>query len=199
MSPDRAVPVSPPLARQPFRRHRSLTDVESLGRTDALARLHQRHYPELVRLGFALTGDWGLAEELAQEAFVRTWQRWNAIRRPEAAPAYLRTTVVNLARSGARMRLREIRAWLAVPTRAPGEPDVSTDVVRALAQLPRRKRECVVLRYYPDLSEAHTAAVLGVTVGTIKSQTAKALRRLQPLLTDTSAMQGTGSDKGSST
>ena len=188
-----------PSERQPFRRHGSLTDVESPSRTDALARLHQRHYPELVRLGFAVTGDWGLAEELAQEAFVRTWHRWNAIRRPEAAPAYLRTTVVNLARSGARKRLRETRAWLAVPMRTPGEPDVSTDVLRALAQLPRRKRECVVLRYYLDLSEADTAAVLGVTVGTIKSQTAKALQRLQPLLTDTSALQGTGSDKGSST
>ena len=96
--------------------------VDTPGRTDALARLHERHYPELVRLGFALTGDWSMAEELAQEAFVRTWYRWHAIRQPEAAPAYLRTTVVNLARSGARRRLREIRAWLDVPVPRPGEP-----------------------------------------------------------------------------
>jgi RNA polymerase sigma factor (sigma-70 family) len=55
-------------------------------------------------------------------------------------------------------------------------------LLRALARLPARKRACVVLRFYLDLSEADTAAALGVSVGTVKSQTAKALRRLQRLL-----------------
>ena len=57
-------------------------------------------------------------------------------------------------------------------------------MLRALARLPVRKRACVVLRFYFDLSEAETAAVLGVSVGTVKSQTAKALRRLGQLLAE---------------
>jgi len=60
-------------------------------------------------------------------------------------------------------------------------------VLRALAQLPPRKRACVVLRYYLDLSEADTAAALGISVGTVKSQTARALQQLRPLLADSSA------------
>ena len=91
-------------------------------RHDGLAQLHQRYYPELVRLAFALTGDWSLAEELAQEAFVRAWRSWGSIRRQQSAPAYLRATVVNLARTSLRQRLREIRAWrdVATPTSSRG-------------------------------------------------------------------------------
>jgi Sigma-70 region 2 len=93
--------------RQPFRRRGSLTDVEP-SRHDGLAQLHQRYYPELVRLAFALTGDWSLAEELGQEAFVRAWRSWGTVRRKQSAPAYLRATVINLARTSLRQRLREI-------------------------------------------------------------------------------------------
>jgi RNA polymerase sigma-70 factor (sigma-E family) len=171
------------LPRQPFRRRSGLTDVEP-SRHDGLAQLHQRYYPELVRLAFALTGDWSLAEELGQEAFVRAWRSWDTIRRKQSAPAYLRATVINLARTSLRQRLREIRAWrdVAIPRQA--EAAVSPDVLHALARLPPRKRECVVLRYYLDLSEADTAAALGISVGTVKSQTARALQRLRPLLSD---------------
>jgi RNA polymerase sigma-70 factor (sigma-E family) len=156
-------------------------------RHDGLAQLHQRYYPELVRLAFALTGDWSLAEELGQEAFVRAWRSWGSIRRKQSAPAYLRATVINLARTSFRQRLREIRAWrdVAIPRQA--EAAVSPDVLHALARLPQRKRACVVLRYYLDLSEADTAAALGISVGTVKSQTARALQRLRPLLADASA------------
>jgi DNA-directed RNA polymerase specialized sigma24 family protein len=116
-------------------------------RNEALAGLHQRYYAEMVRLAFALTGDWGLAEELTQEAFVRAWRRWGAIRRAESAPAYLRTTVVNLARSSLRRRAREIRAWLDAPARQQIEPSVSTDVLRALAQLPQSERGSRPIRH----------------------------------------------------
>jgi len=173
--------------------------VDSPPRNEALAALHQRYYAGLVRLAFALTGDWGLAEELTQEAFVRAWRRWGAIRRAESAPAYLRATVVNLARSSLRKRVKEVKAWLEVPAPRQTEPSVSTDVLRALARLPRRKRECVVLRYYLDLSEAETAATLGITVGTVKSQTARALQRLQPLLSDSSPALGGRPHGGEST
>jgi len=156
-------------------------------RHDGLAQLHQRYYPELVRLAFALTGDWSLAEELAQEAFVRAWRSWARIRRQQSAPAYLRATVINLARTSLRQRLREIRAWRDVPTPHQAEAAVSPDVLRALASLPHRKRACVVLRYYLDLSEADTAAALGISVGAVSIKTNRAMQRLRPLLADGSA------------
>ena len=84
-------------------------------------------------------------------------------------------------------RLREVRAWRDVATPRQAEATVSPDVLYALASLPHRKRACVVLRYYLDLSEADTAAALGISVGTVKSQTARALQRLRPLLADGSA------------
>jgi len=153
-------------------------------RREALALLYERHYAELVRLAFAMTSDWGLAEELAQEAFVRVWRSWGNIRDQESAPAYLRTTVVNLARRSLRRKLQERRAWSSARDPRSADPGESVDLLRALACLPSRKRACVVLRFYLDLSEADTAAVLGVSVGTVKSQTAKALRRLELLLAE---------------
>jgi RNA polymerase sigma-70 factor (sigma-E family) len=157
-------------------------------RRDAVGVLYERHYAELVRLAFALTSDWDLAEELAQEAFVRVWRSWGNIRDQQSAPAYLRTTVVNLARRSLRRRLQERRAWPAPGDRRSADHGESVDLLRALARLPARKRACVVLRFYLDLSEADTAAALGVSVGTVKSQTAKALRRLQQLLAEPSTI-----------
>jgi RNA polymerase sigma-70 factor (sigma-E family) len=147
-------------------------------RRHAVALLYERHYAELVRLAFALTSDWDLAEELAQEAFARAWRSWGNIRDQQAAPAYLRTIVVNLARRSLRRRLQERRAWPDAGDVQAADPAESIDLLRALARLPARKRACVVLRFYMDLSEADTAAALGVSVGTVKSQTAKALQRL---------------------
>jgi len=135
-------------------------------RRDALALLYERHYAELVRLAFALTSDWDLAEELAQDAFVRVWRSWGNIRDQQSAPAYLRTTVVNLARGSLRRRLQERRAWRDARDQRSADPDASIDLLQALTRLPARKRACVVLRFYLDLSEADTAAALGVSVGT---------------------------------
>jgi RNA polymerase sigma-70 factor (sigma-E family) len=153
-------------------------------RREALALLYERHYAELVRLAFALTSDWGLAEDLAQEAFVRVWRSWGNIRDPQSAPAYLRTTVANLARRSLRRRLQERRAWYGARDLRSADPGEGVDLLRALARLPARKRACVVLRFYLDLSEADTAAALGLSVGTVKSQTAKALRKLEQLLAE---------------
>ncbi len=172
--------------------------MDRLSRHEALALLHECHYADLVRLAFALTGDWGLAEDLVQEAFVRVWRGWGNIRDQQSAPAYLRTTVVNLARRSLRHRLQERRAWSGIGDPRSADPGSDIDLLRALARLPARKRACVVLRYYQDLSEADTAAVLGVSVGTVKSQTAKALVRLQALLAgaSTTSVPRPGHDHG---
>lgn len=158
--------------------------MDSASRRDALARLYQRHYQELVRLGFGLTTDRGLAEELAQEAFVRAWRSWWTIRDERSAPAYLRATVVNLAHTSLRRRLRERHALRDPCESRDRDVEAGLDLLRALARLPPRKRACIILRYYVDLSEQDTALALGVQVGTVKSQTAKGLRMLQEMLAD---------------
>lgn len=167
-------------------------------RREAMALLFERHYAELVRLAFALTSDWALAEELVQEAFVRVWRSWANIRDQQSAPAYLRSCVVNLARTSLRRAVRERRAWHDISAPGSAEQGADIDLLRALARLPARKRACVVLRFYMDLSEADTAAALGVSVGTVKSQTAKALLRLQHLLAEPAAIPAArpGRDRG---
>ena len=103
-------------------------------RREVLALLYERHYAELVRLAFALTSDWDLAEELAQEAFVRAWRSWGNIRDQQAAPAYLRTTVVNLARKANRRASRERLAWPGAEDPRSADPGASIDMLRALAR-----------------------------------------------------------------
>ena len=154
-------------------------------RDEHVAALYYRHRPELVRLAIGLVGDVDEAEEVVQDAFAGLLRRWSALRELEAAPAYLRAAVVNGAR--ARWRRRALRERMIGFFRGPSEtsePDIAerSTVLTAIGRLPLRKRACVLLRYYADLSEAETAAVLGVSVGTVKSQTAKALAQLAGLL-----------------
>jgi DNA-directed RNA polymerase specialized sigma24 family protein len=78
-------------------------------RDEAIATPFYACYPKLVRTGYSLAGDWAVAEEMAQEAFVRLWHKWRWIRDPETAPAYLYRTVVNLGNSAIRRRALERR------------------------------------------------------------------------------------------
>jgi RNA polymerase sigma-70 factor (sigma-E family) len=155
------------------------------GRDEELSRLFEVHYADTVRLAFYLTGSWAVGEDLAQEAFVRLWRRWGRLRDHHAAAGYLRTTVVNLSRSALRRRLLELRHQQAIGA-AEHDTDLvaGLDVRRALAALPARKRACVVLRHLVDLSVEETAAVLGISTGSVKSQTHKGLRLLEAALSD---------------
>jgi RNA polymerase sigma-70 factor (sigma-E family) len=168
-------------------------------RDEAIEVLFFALYPRLARTAFGLVGDWDLAEQLAAEAFLRLWRRWPWLRDQQAAPAYLQRTVVNLARGSVRRMVAERRAlarggiqWLGEA--AVDGSDLAADLAlrRAVAALPYRKRACVVLRYLVGLSEAETADVLGVTVGTVKSQTHKALRQLRDALDEPAEVAQTG-------
>lgn len=159
-------------------------------------------YPQLVRTAFGLVGDWALAEQLVQDAFLRVWRRWGWLRDPQAAPAYLHRTVVNLARGAVRRRVSERRALARggfevgdESLQNVDEPHVGVALRQAIETLPYRKRACVVLRYLAGLSEAETADALGVSVGTVKSQTHKALRQLRELL-DEPAEVTPGGERG---
>ncbi|MEU5628130.1 SigE family RNA polymerase sigma factor [Streptomyces tendae] len=147
----------------------------------------ERHYAELARLAHLLTGEPDAADDLAADALLALWHRWDRVRAADHPVAYARGVVANLARTRVRTAVRERRRvalfWAQREERTEN-PDVAgvVDVQEALRQLPFRKRACVVLRHAFDLSEKETALTLGVSVGTVKSQTSKGVAELQRLL-----------------
>ncbi|MEU1043166.1 SigE family RNA polymerase sigma factor [Streptomyces sp. NPDC005551] len=147
----------------------------------------ERHYAELARLAHLLTGEADAADDLAADALLALWHRWDRVRAADRPVAYARGVVANLARSRIRSAVRERRRvtlfWAQREDRVEN-PDVPgvVDVQEALRRLPFRKRACVVLRHAFDLSEKDTALALGVSVGTVKSQTSKGMAELQRLL-----------------
>ncbi|MBW8740517.1 MULTISPECIES: SigE family RNA polymerase sigma factor [Streptomyces] len=147
----------------------------------------ERHYAELARLAHLLTGEADAADDLAADALLALWNRWDRVRAADHPVAYARGVVANLAKTRIRSAVRERRRislfWSQreEKTENPDIPGV-VDVQTALRKLPFRKRACVVLRHAFDLSEKDTALALGVTVGTVKSQTSKGMAELQRLL-----------------
>jgi RNA polymerase sigma-70 factor (sigma-E family) len=159
--------------------------VSSRPVTDDLAALYVVHYKQLVRLAALLLDETAACEDVVQEAYVKLAAsgRLERLRDPNAALAYLRTTVMNLARSSLRRRL--VAAKHAPVLHRPDRVDDGmaqvvdrTAIVRAMRTLPRRMREAVALRYYADLTEAQTAELMGVSTGAVKSYTSRGLERL---------------------
>jgi len=155
---------------------------------DALVALYRGHRLPLLRLAVLLTDDRGVAEDVVQDAFVALQRRWSAVD-PAAAAGYLRTSVVNGARSVHRRRLVARRhAWVGDLGEAPPADlaallaDEHREVVEALRRLPRRQREVLVLRYWSELSEAEIAEALGVARGTVKSSASRGLAALNEQL-----------------
>ena len=153
--------------------------------TDELAALYVLHYRSLVRLAALLVDDTAACEDIVQEAYVTlaAGRRLEQMRDPDAGLAYLRTTVLNLARSSLRRRLVATKYAPLVHHADRIDDSVvqvvdRTAIVRAMRTLPRRMREAVALRYYADLSEAQAAEVMGVSAGAVKSYTSRGLERL---------------------
>ena len=134
----------------------------------------------LLRTAFLLTGDRGLAEDLLQTALAKSWFAWGRIDGPPEP--YVRRVLATTYATWWRRRWRSEYPTGELPERT-AVPDTSVDdrdaLWRALGVLPRRQRAVVVLRYYEDLSEVQTADALGVSVGTVKSQSSKALAALR--------------------
>jgi RNA polymerase sigma-70 factor (sigma-E family) len=138
----------------------------------------QRH----LRLALLLTGDRWRAEELLQDSLVKMYERWRKLSRHDDLHAYLRRVLVNNHTSIWRRHRRE-NLVADVPDRAiPAGFDSDIEVKRALMSLPSRQRAVVVLRLYEDLSERQAAEALGCSVGTVKSQYARALEKLRHLV-----------------
>lgn len=159
-----------------------VTERSARGRA-RLEELYRVQVAPLQRLAFLLTGDHHLAEDITQQAFVRFYRRFFDLRDPAAAPAYLRRTVVNLARSHHRKgrREREHLAAQAPPPEGHAQPSVEDHdwMVRTIAALPYRQRAAIVLRFYEDLTERQAADVLGCSTAAMKSLTARAMSALR--------------------
>ena len=138
----------------------------------------------LLRTTYLLTGSRTDAEDLLQTALAKTYLAWDRIREREAVDGYVRRVMVNTQTSVWRRRRVDEYPTDALPERADTrdateDSDLHDALWTALAALPAKQRAMVVLRYYEDLSEAETARVLGVAVGTVKSTTSRALLRLR--------------------
>jgi RNA polymerase sigma-70 factor (sigma-E family) len=134
----------------------------------------------LLRTAYLLTGEHALAEDLLQTALAKCWSAWGRIDGPPEP--YVRRTIATTYASWWRQKWRTERSTDVLPELAArsGHAVEDRDMLwRALRPLPRGQRAVVVLRYYEDLSEAETAAALGVSVGTVKSQAARAVATLR--------------------
>jgi RNA polymerase sigma-70 factor (sigma-E family) len=161
---------------------------------DAAARAAFQSYvvgrsPALLRTAYLLTGNRADAEDLLQTALAKTYLAWDRIRDREAVDGYVRRVLVTTQTSAWRRRRPE-SLYDEVPE-VPGrdrhaDADLHDALWTALGRLGKKQRAIVVLRYYEDLSEADTARVLGVSVGTVKSTTSRALSLLRedPTLRD---------------
>ncbi|HEX3512887.1 MAG TPA: SigE family RNA polymerase sigma factor [Trebonia sp.] len=174
----------------------AITDKYSLedGVTGSLdfADFVRRRSTPMLRTAWLLTGgDWALAEDLAQAAFSEVWRHWTRVSVMEAPDAYAHKVMLNTFLSWRRRRwMAEISTERSVvsPATTGGFATVDRrEVLRhALRQLTTKQRAVITLRYFEDRSEAETAAIMGCSVGTVKSQASRAIAKLrkQPGLAD---------------
>ena len=168
---------------------RTGTDAESF------AAVFNAHHRQAVRLAYLLTSDADQAEDIVSDAFAKVYVQWKKGRVQQVGP-YLRRAVANEAKSRLRRRYLERRE---ASRRTGDERGVlrvdehaadHDEVWQALQRLPERQRQAIVLRYYEDLPEAETAEILGVSVGTVKSQVSRGLARMQELMAARTAPGG---------
>jgi len=143
-------------------------------------------WPRLLRLGYVMTGDRGLAEDVTQTALAKAYASWPRVLRAGDPEAYVRRIIVNSSRD--RFRRRRVRELLTDSPPEPSAGDLAGGLARledrstlpaALMSLPAGQRAAVVLRYWLALTETEAAALLGCSVGNVKSQALRALAKLR--------------------
>lgn len=154
-----------------------------------VAELYAAHRVSLTRLAILLVDDEASAEDVVQDAFAGLVRRERKLRDPGAALGYLRTSVVNNARSALRRR-RTARGYVPPHETVPPGPDERVvlaeehrAVLRALDGLGHRQREVLVLRYWGGLSEAEIAQATGISRGAVKSTASRGIDALEKALT----------------
>lgn len=157
----------------------------------AFPEFYAAHHADLARLARRLTGEPDAADEVAAEAFFQMWRHWDRVDGADNPVAYARGVVATLARNRQRRMLRERECLSSIgpvasvsgAEAAVSDVDAVLDVREALRRMPYGRRVCVLLRYGYGLSEAETADVLGISVGTVKSQTSRGADQLVRILT----------------
>ncbi|MGW0415506.1 SigE family RNA polymerase sigma factor [Streptomyces collinus] len=147
-------------------------------------------WPRLMRTAFLLTGERHAAEDLVQSTLERVYVAWRRVGSADDPEAYVRRVMINAHARRHRRRLKEFLApkddaGLVRDVADAGDRMAQADdrdaLLEALAQLPARQREAVVLRYWEDLTETQTAEAMGCSVGTVKSNAAKGIAKLRAL------------------
>ena len=171
-----------------------------MGRTPAWESAYREFFVarqrSLMRTAYAVLGSWPAAEDAVQTAFTQLYVHWPRIQ-PGAVDTYARRTVVHTCFRMAKQRSRET-ATGGLPDRLVAGPEGGLerlDLMRALAGLSPRARAVVALRFLDDLSVAEVARVLDLPEGTVKSQTARALDRLQAVLAPSQTTEGNSHDR----
>jgi RNA polymerase sigma-70 factor (sigma-E family) len=154
--------------------------------SEAVTAIYQKHALGLTRLAFLMLGDRQTAEDVVQEAFCGLYRAWGRMSDHANALGYVRTSVLNGCRSALRRGKRVPRPLVVSPA-ASAEATVlarerQRETMNALRRLPPRQREALVLRYFADLPEQETALAMGVSRGTVKSTTSRALAALARML-----------------
>jgi RNA polymerase sigma-70 factor (sigma-E family) len=169
--------------------------VAATGRTsgaesrEAVTLLYQVHAVGMIRLAVVMLGDRAAAEDVVQDAFCALYRRYGSLDQPDRALAYVRSSVLNGCRSELRARRRGARRAVSTLSRDVASAEEGAligeehrQVLRALRRLPDRQREALVLRFYLDLPEPEIARSMGISQGTVKSTTSRALAALANLL-----------------
>jgi RNA polymerase sigma-70 factor (sigma-E family) len=163
--------------------------ASSVEPAEAVTLLYQVHAVGMIRLAVVMLGDRAAAEDVVQDAFCALYRRFGSLDQPDRALAYVRSSVLNGCRSELRARRRGARRAASTLSRdaASAEDDAllgeeHRQVLRALRRLPDRQRESLILRFYLDLPEAEVARSMGISQGTVKSTTSRALAALASLL-----------------
>lgn len=170
-----------------------MTTVEPREADGQLADLFRSHHTELVRLAVLLVHDQPTAEDAVQDVYLTLQTRRRLLRRESEDLAYIRACVLNRCRSMLRHRRVASRAGQFIGSFADARVDDSAEsqaikaeerrqVLVALADLPTRRREVLVLRYYIGLTEAEIAKTLGISQGTVKSSAARGIAALAKAL-----------------
>ncbi len=143
--------------------------------------------PRLFRSALLMSGDWHLAEDLVQTALGKIYASWSRVRRADSPEAYAHTVLMRTYISHRRLRRSSEHpvAALPEPSGSPG-PDsaLRLTLLAALAELPPRDRAVVVLRYWEDRSVEETASVLGMSKGSVRNRSSRALARLRRVIGD---------------
>jgi RNA polymerase sigma-70 factor (sigma-E family) len=162
--------------------------LSSVDAETAVELLFDRYQVRMLRVATVLIGDPALAEDVVQDAFLAVHSSWDRIRDKDEAVGYLHRSVVNGARSRLRrrsvvLRLARLRQHDQISAEdAALRAQLPGPLTAALAALPRREREAVLLRHYLDLSEKETADALGLRTGSVKGYASRGLAKLRLVL-----------------